>query len=267
MFRPRDSHDLRHVSSKLTLSPPAEVRWYHDVFNNSIAVATFDKKADELAFESEVVVEHYGSDDPLFPIKPYASVLPFSYAFDDIADLARTNERHYPDPEQRIDRWARTCLDAGGHEVERVLAEMTRGIAAEFTYETRFEEGTKTPDETLSSKRGSCRDFALLMIEGVRSLGLAARFVTGYLYDPAQNGAGDLRGANATHAWVQVFLPGAGWVEFDPTNGLIGGTNLIRVAVARDPSQANVVQGTYFGAPEDFIDMTVSVEVVRQTAC
>jgi transglutaminase-like putative cysteine protease len=263
MFRPRDSHDLRHLSSNLTLSPAAEVRWYHDVFNNSIAVADFSAPADTLVLESEVVIEHYGSDDIRFPIKPYAQALPFSYAYDDIADLARTNERHYPDPDQRIDQWARAYLAAGNHRTDQVLGEMTRGINADFAYEARYEEGTKTPDETLRSKSGTCRDFALLMIEAARALGLAARFVTGYLYDPSQDSALELRGANATHAWVQVFLPGAGWVEYDPTNGLIGGTNLIRVAVTRDPSQAMVVQGTYLGAREDFAGMEVSVDVKR----
>jgi transglutaminase-like putative cysteine protease len=102
------------------------------------------------------------------------------------------------------------------------------------------------------------------MIEAVRSLGLAARFVTGYLYDPALDGAGDaLTGVGATHAWVQVYLPGAGWVEYDPTNGLVGGTNLIRVAVARDPKQAIPLQGSYAGAAGDFIDMQVEVRVTR----
>ena len=83
------------------------------------------------------------------------------------------------------------------------------------------------------------------MIEAVRSLGFAARFVTGYLYDPALDGGpAGTQGAGATHAWVQVYLPGAGWVEFDPTNGIVGGRNLIRVGVARDPKQAVPLAGT-----------------------
>lgn len=263
MLRPRDSHDIRHVSSQLTLSPQANVRWYHDVFNNSIAVADFSKAADTLIIDSEVVVVHYGIKTLTFPIMPLAKSLPFSYAPDDITDLAGTNERHYPDLDGRVDEWARRWLDAGQGETEKVLALMTAGIRDEFTYMERNEEGTKTPMRTLSDRRGTCRDFALLMIEAARALGLAARFVTGYLYDPDADGAHHLHGAGSTHAWVQVFLPGAGWVEFDPTNGLIGGNNLIRVAVARDPSQAIVVHGTYFGAKEAFLKMDVSVSVER----
>ena len=120
----------------------------------------------------------------------------------------------------------------------------------------------QSPAEALALKSGSCRDLALLMMEAARALGMAARFVSGYLHDPDQDSA--LRGAGETHAWVQVYLPGAGWVEFDPTNGLIGGANLIRVAVARDPAQAVPLQGSYFGAAEDLIDMEVAVTVSEE---
>jgi transglutaminase-like putative cysteine protease len=128
--------------------------------------------------------------------------------------------------------------------------------------------GVQTPAETLALGRGTCRDLALLMMEACRSLGMAARFVSGYLYDPALDlgveSAGEgapVRGAGDTHAWVQIYLPGAGWVEFDPTNGLVGGANLIRVAVARDPAQAIPLQGSYYGPPEAFLDMVVDVKV------
>ncbi|MBO6826697.1 MAG: transglutaminase family protein [Sneathiella sp.] len=264
MFRPRDSHDLRHVSSQLTISPTAEVRWHHDVFSNSIAITEFKDAADHLTFESEVVVVHYGNEETEFPIDTYARHLPFAYSCDEVGDLARTNERHYPDPEQTVDQWAIGYLEQGNNETDKVLAAMTHAIGSSFDYVTRLEEGTQTPNETLQRRQGTCRDFALLLIEAARSLGLAARFVTGYLYDPLEETGGKgLLGTGATHAWVQVFLPGAGWIEYDPTNGIIGGANLIRVAVTRDPSQAIVVRGSYFGAPEAFKDMQVSVEVER----
>lgn len=273
MFRPRDSHDLRHVSSSLNLSPHAQIRWYHDVFNNSIAIADFEgAEAAELTFESNVVVEHYGSDGIEFPIEHHARQLPFAYSSDEIQDLARCNERHYPDRNRQVDVWAQDFLMEARSQTDYVLANMTRDIATNFTYVERLEEGTQKPLVTLNTRRGTCRDFALLMMEAARALGIATRFVTGYLYDPVysepqqsdllQNGdALPLRGAGATHAWIQAYLPGAGWIEYDPTNGIVGGSNLIRVAVARDPSQAIVVDGTYFGAAEDFIEMTVTVDV------
>ncbi len=261
MFRPRDSHDLRHVSSELTISPNAEIRWHHDVFSNSITVAEFKEPAEQLILESVVVVDQYSRDEIEFPIDTYARTLPFTYTADEVGDLARTNERHYPDPEGLINKWTAECLKIGQGETEWVLVSMTNRIHHNFEYVTRPEEGTQTPHQTLKSGRGTCRDFALLMIEAARSLGLAARFVTGYLFDPSEDTSQALRGTGATHAWAQIFLPGAGWIEYDPTNGIIGGANLIRVAVTRDPSQAIVVRGAYFGAPEDFKSMDISVIV------
>lgn len=263
MFRPRDSHDMRLIETRLEISPTAQIRWFHDVFGNSAAIAVFEDAAAELRFESTIVVEHFGIRETEFSIDSYARTLPFTYSSEEIPDLGRTVERHYADPERKIDEWARQFMNSGGPtETDRLLIDMTKAIKQQFNYETRATEGVQTPVETLDNGAGSCRDYALLMMEAARCLGLAARFVSGYLYDPA---LGDVRssvvGAGHTHAWVQVYLPGAGWVEFDPTNGQVGGKNLIRVAVARDPSQAVPLQGTFNGGADDYIAMTVTVEV------
>ena len=265
MFRPRDSHDLRVLDARLVLSPPGDVRWIHDVFSNSIALITFDEPADELRFDSVIEIEHYGLSDPEMMLREYAASYPFRYDNDQMPDLLPTLQCHYPDPDGAIGAWARQFLDqAESTNTEELLIRITRAIKEQFAYQERAIHGTQTPAETLSLGSGKCRDFDLFMMETVRSLGLAARFVTGYLYDPALDGeAPALEGAGATHAWVQVYLPGAGWIEFDPTNGLIGGTNLIRVGVARDPKQAVPLQGSYSGAGSDFIDMTVEVKVTK----
>jgi transglutaminase-like putative cysteine protease len=262
MFRPRDSHDLRLIDSRLILSPPGHVRWIHDVFSNSIALITFDQAADELRFESRIEIAHYGVQAPSFAIRDYATTYPFRYDNDQAVDLSPTLQCHYPDPEGAVSAWACQFLDPQGGDTQDLLVRITHAIKDRFTYRSRAIKGTQTPTETLALGSGTCRDFALFMIEAVRSLGMAARFVTGYLYDPSIDGAGEgLLGSGATHAWVQVYLPGAGWVEFDPTNGLVGGAHLIRVAVARDPSQALPLSGTYCGYASDFIDMEVEVRV------
>jgi transglutaminase-like putative cysteine protease len=263
MFRPRDSHDLRVLDAQLVLSPPGEVRWIHDVFSNSITLITFAEAAAELRFESLVEIEHYGLTDPEMMMREYATSYPFRYDNDQIVDLLPTLQNHYPDPDGAVGAWARQFLDPGeATSTEELLIRITRAIQRQFRYEERVVRGTQPPAETLRLGSGTCRDFTLSMIEAVRSLGLAARFVSGYLYDPAIDGAGPgLSGAGSTHAWVQVYLPGAGWVEFDPTNGLVGGPNLIRVGVARDPRQAIPLQGSYNGATSDFIDMQVEVRV------
>lgn len=267
MFRPRDSHDLKLLSATLSISPPAcAIRWLHDIFGNSIAIAEFTEQAAELRFESHIVLEHYPLDRPDFPIEEYARTFPFSYSAEEIPDLGRTTERHFPDPEHKVDEWAkRFALPKAGStlvDTQDLLERMMRAIKDEFRYAARDTEGTQNPAETLSLGSGSCRDFTLLMIEAARSLGFAARFVSGYLYDPAVDGKqNETVGAGATHAWVQIYLPGAGWVEFDPTNAIVGGKNLIRVAVARDPRQAVPLSGAWTGSPEDYLGMEVRVTV------
>jgi transglutaminase-like putative cysteine protease len=160
-----------------------------------------------------------------------------------------------------VERWVRRFLRKGRPtDTGMLLMTLTYAFKESFTYERRSEPGTRPPALTLKLGRGSCRDLALLMIEGLRALGLAARFVSGYLYVPARDGA-RYRGGGSTHAWVQVYLPGAGWVEFDPTNAIVGNRDLIRVAVARDPAQAVPLSGSYFGDAGDFLDMAVEVSV------
>ena len=264
MFRPRDSHDLRLVGSTLHIDPPATIRWQHDVFNNSVAVATFAGGGDRLSIESSIVVEHFGLYVPDFAIEPEAATLPFSYRQADQSDLAGAAMVHYPDADGSLAAWvARIRGGSGPMDTVELLYRLNRTIPQEFRYEVRHDPGTQTPAETLARQTGSCRDYALLMMEAVRLEGLGARFVTGYLYAPTADadGEGTYQGAGWTHAWVQVYLPGAGWVEFDPTNGLVGGANLIRVGVARDPSQAIPVSGTFNGADDDLIDMDVTVTV------
>ena len=263
MCRPRDSHDLRLIETGLTISPPAQVRWLHDVFGNSIAIASFAEPTTELVIQSSFQAEHFPITAGDLVLEPYAELYPFSYAADEVPDLGRTYERHYADPDHRVDAWARRFVTGtGAPRTIDVLLNITRAIRNEFGYGRREEMGTQTPTETLDLGGGSCRDYALFMMEAVRSLGFAARFVSGYLYDEALVGAtGGLVGGGETHAWVQVYLPGAGWVEFDPTNALAGGRNLIRVAVARDASQAVPISGSFTGNPGDFIGLEVGVSV------
>ena len=281
MLRPRDSHDLRLLDTALSCQPPAEVRWLHDTFSNSIAVARFSAPADTLSIVSRVRLRHYPLPERAVTVEPHAQRFPFRYGADDLDDLGRLVERHYPDDGQ-VEAWAQAFVaghaaaDQGGagQDTMRLLAALTRHIRATFRYERRDSMGTQRPADTLALGSGTCRDYALLMIEAVRSLGLAARFVSGYLYDDRLTGhagpggepvsagpAGALAGGGATHAWVQVFLPGAGWVEFDPTNALVGGRNLIRVAVTRDPAQAAPISGQFRGRREDFLDLEVGVTV------
>jgi len=263
MFRPRESYDQRLLSCDLTITPtPTRLRSVHDVFGNAVGVAGFGGITNELIFESVARLEH--TPLPAFAdvdgeIEVYTGQMPFAYSIEDLPDLQLSMARHYPDPAGAVDAWARRFVQASGRtSLQTLLSDMTQAIHSKFTYSARLTIGTQSPTETLELGTGSCRDFAVLMMEAVRSLGLAARFVSGYLYSPAR---GNRVGGGHTHAWVHVYLPACGWVEFDPTNGIVGNADLIRVAVARDPRQAVPLYGTWSGSPGDYEGMDVEVEV------
>jgi transglutaminase-like putative cysteine protease len=266
MLRPRDSHSLRLRDTALVVAPvPASTRWLLDVYGNCVAVLTFEGEASELRIESRIELEHYGLDRPELVTDPFAARWPFDYALDEQPDLAPYRERHWEDPAGRLDRWARRFVrDRDDIGTQELLDTMARWIKQSLPYRVRHEEGTQPPLVTLR-EGGTCRDFAALMMEALRGLGIAARFVSGYLYSPAldTNGAdvAGTVGAGATHAWVDVYLPGAGWVEVDPTNALLGGKDLIRVAVARAPGLAVPVTGSFRGPPDAALPLEVSVAV------
>lgn len=266
MFRPREGHDQRVLTSSLIITPqPIRQRWMLDVFGNHVAYASFGARTTELCFDSRVTLEHnpshaYDGKLPDLTLEDYAATYPFTYGGEEMPDLTRLIERHSRDPHHEVDRWVRRFLSPNGPTSTRsLLLAINQAIWQSFTYVAREEKGLQEPIRTLRLGSGSCRDFALLMMEAVRALGLAARFVSGYLHVPAR---GERRvGGGATHAWLQVFLPGAGWVEFDPTNGIVGNHDLVRVAVVREPAQAIPLSGTWTGAPADHLSMNVTVSV------
>jgi transglutaminase-like putative cysteine protease len=262
MLRPRDSHDLRLIRTNLNFLPAASIRWIHDVFGNSIAIASFAEPAAELRIESKLQLETHAVERPRSEIAPEAASYPFMYSADDRIDLGRMLERHHQDPSDRLDAWARAFVRGSRTDTQALLADLNAGVKASISYQSRETEGTQTPVETLDRGWGSCRDLAMLLIEAARCLGFGARVVTGYLYNPSADG-GDtaVTGAGATHAWADVYLPGAGWIAYDPTNGTVNGSNLIRVAVTRNISQAVLVAGSFVGAPSDYLGMMVDVAV------
>ena len=266
MFRPQESYDQRVIESRLVIDPePIELRYVHDVFGNTVGVARFAAPAGTLTFESRVRLDHTpialgsGAGDW---IDASAQTFPFAYDSEDMPDLLRSIERQHADPDRTLQAWARSFLrPVGPTGVLEALTAMTGAIHAEFDYAQRLYGAAQPPLETLSKKQGTCRDFAVLMIEAVRSLGLAARFVSGYVYDSSGPFRAGRVGGGHTHAWVRVYLPSCGWVEFDPTNGIVGNTDLIRVAIVRDPRQATPLSGSYSGGADDFLGMDVEVDV------
>ena len=250
MIRPRDAHDMKILQSSLVLRPAADVRWTFDTFGNSVARLTFDAPTDELVIDSELTVRRYGLDEPMPRIARHAGGYPVEYDEDDAIDLAPFMASQFPEDRATLEAWIRSTMPEFSTESVEVLDRLSTAIHAGFTYGRREERGVQSPGATISLGSGTCRDFAVLFMEAARALGFAARFVTGYLYDPKSDGRveREVSGGGSTHAWSDVFIPGAGWIEFDPTNRIVAGRNLLRVATTRTQTQALPVSGIFSGA-------------------
>ena len=260
MFRPRESRDLRLVSSELITTPEATVTWAEDIHGSAVAMATFSTAADMLCIDSNVCLELHASPWPVFDVAASAASYPFKYADHERIDLGALAIQQYSDASGRLRAWTRGFVRGGRTDTLSMLKDLSAGVSAWISYQSRDDEGTQTPLQTLDRGWGSCRDFAVLFAEAARSLGLGARVVSGYLFNPDEASVG-VSAAGSTHAWAEVFLPGAGWITFDPTNRSIGGFNLIPVAVARDIAQVVPVAGRFVGSTDAFRRMTVSVTV------
>jgi len=256
MLRPRESRDLRLLSARLTVMPEPFVTWAHDVFGNAVSTATFQGPTDFLVVESVAELELDAVAWPVFDVAASAAAYPFPYLLDDRADLGELAVQQYPDPMGRLRVWAEAFVRSRPTDTLSLLKDLSAGIAAWVSYQRREDEGVQSPIETLDRGWGSCRDFAVLFIEAARALGFGARIVSGYLYDP-----GRPREGGTTHAWAEVFVPGAGWITFDPTNRVVGGFNLIPVAVGRGIHQVMPVSGSFTGMTDAFQGLWVDVSV------
>jgi transglutaminase-like putative cysteine protease len=260
MLRPRESRDLRLISSRITVTPDAILSWAHDVFGNAVATATFSTMASHLVITSFAELELGGEPWPVFDIAVSAMSYPFQYADHEWTDLGALAMPQVADPDGYLRAWAQGFVRSNPTDTLSLLKDLSAGVSQRISYQSRETEGTQTPVETLNRGWGSCRDFAVLFAEAARVLGFGARIVSGYLYNPDQQSAGSA-GAGSTHAWAEVFIPGAGWITFDPTNRSVGGFNLIPVAVVRDIRQAVPVSGSFVGMTNAFAGIFVDVQV------
>ncbi len=255
LVRPRDSHAIRIGAATLTLSPPGETRWAYDALGNCVCWFTPEGEAAHLTILSELEIERFPSPLAPPPIQDPKSVTPVDYDLTDRTVLAPFMTPADDDVDG-IMPWLRDQTGLVGETALQFLLRLTWVIHESFEYRARWEEGVQSPARTLATGSGTCRDFAWLMVEGLRRLGYASRFVTGYLHSPNAS----VRGDGATHAWCEVFLPDLGWTEFDPTNGLAESSSLIPVAVSRTPAEAAPISGVLFGDPGRS-EMSVDVDV------
>ena len=263
MVLPRSGPGGRIISYSLETNVPSNIHWISDTLSNNVAVMEFSQPASELRIVFQGTGEHFGVRGlESFPLDPRADEVPIQYTPDEWLDLASYLRPHAEDPDGSVAAWAKSFVAGDQDVTSDVLKRMMDTFRDSFTYEAREAEGTQSPGETLRSKSGTCRDYAWLMIETLRRLGFACRFVSGYLYDKALDGGEvGMLGSGATHAWLSIFLPGAGWLYYDPTNRITEGFDLIPVAIARHPGQAMPISGTWFGDAKDYLGMEVEVSV------
>lgn len=264
LLRPRESRTLRLISFDLAISPEATVSWAQDVFGNTVATAVFDTPSNTLIVESRANIELDAAAWPVFAIAASASSYPFGYSNDEWADLGALAVPQYQDPTGQLAGWTRAIIRSDPTDTLSLLKDLNTGVTGSVAYQSREDEGTQTPLETLNRGWGSCRDMAVLFVEAARQLGFGARLVSGYLWThekPAVSGQ-----AGTTHAWVEVYVPGAGWITFDPTNRNMGGLNLIPVAVVRHIDQAAPVSGHFSSPSGSFQSLTVAVEMAAAGA-
>ncbi|HQS65578.1 MAG TPA: transglutaminase family protein [Sulfuricurvum sp.] len=258
LLRPREDHELRIESFGLKTTPSSTLNWHRDVEGNSVAIASFTAPTTQLLIESEVIIQQFNEDPLDFIVEDYAIDYPFVYQGDDpillfpyltLPDAKTTNV---------VNTWISNFWQQNENiQTYTLLQRIAKHINMTLSYRVREEPGVQTALETLSLGTGSCRDFALLFMEAMKCLGLASRFVSGYLHAPLM-----VQEVGSTHAWAEVYLPGAGWKGFDPTIGDIVGSDHIAVAVSRLAQCVPPIAGAYTGSAKSELDVGVWVSLL-----
>lgn len=261
IFLPSASQVERILNYSIETNIPAKIRWLMDTLSNNVAELEFAQPAKELTVTYRLRAQHFGLKAIAeFPLDSRALEIPIQYTPDEWLDLAGFMRPHGEDPDGSVAAWAKSFVAGDRDDTLDVLQRMMDQIKNNLSYQSREKEGTQSAGETLRLKSGTCRDYAWLMIEALRRLGLACRFVSGYLYDATLDGGQvGMTGAGASHAWLQVYLPGAGWRSYDPTNKITAGFDLIPVAIARHPQQVIPLSGSWLGDSQDYLGMDVKV--------
>lgn len=259
-LRPRESSHQRLLHHRLSVQPDARICHLRDPHDNNHACAWFWEPADALCIRSEFELESDFANPFDFILKPHATRFPFAY--EPVSDFALGPylAPPYDETQLRLRAW----LDE--HFVERptdtvaFLSALNRLLFEHLRYTRRQERGIQPSLTTLALGGGACRDYAVLFMELCRTLGLAARFVSGYMFADADD---THRTAGAMHAWAEVYLPGGGWRGIDPTHGVWTDENFIAVAHAAQAESINPIQGNIFAPGPARAELHVNVVVER----
>lgn len=271
-LRPSDTLIRRVTNFEVKTVPDSVQRWMRDVHGNQIMVCNFGlTESTELSFDTRIEMA-MAADNPFdFVLEPYATSYPFEYTDTDKVALTPYSSRLAAKDALNVLDWFRSAVSSTEEhpDVVQFLTELNSAVRRDISYTRRDEEGIQTPDETLRLRAGSCRDMAVLFIAAVRQLGFAGRFVSGYLYDPAVAGGAPSehvfnRAVGSMHAWAEVYLPGAGWKGFDPTNGILANGYFLPSAVSHEPSSIEPIQGSYYSTQPQTSSLDVQLEIHRE---
>jgi hypothetical protein len=258
MMRPREGHGIRLETWSFDISLPHRMRWMRDLHENNIALVDFTELASELVVDCHFALDITERNPFDFILLPDAAEFPFSYDHDLLAQLLPLSQNIYLREVDRIRDWLAPFWHPGKKvETLKLLQKLNLHIYRTLRYQRREQKGVLSPAETLENNGGSCRDFATLFMEICRFMGLAARFVSGYMY------SADIKGRMSMHGWAEVYLPGAGWVGFDPSWGLLANSNYFPVAVSRHSEHVPPISGTYFGTPRAFLKTQVDLYLTQ----
>jgi len=240
------------------ISLPHRLRWVRDLHENNIGLVDFTELASEMVIEGNFTLDVSERNPFDFILHAEAAEYPFSYEQELWGELSPLCQNLYASDVDRIRDWIAPFWRPGKKvETLELLQQLNLQIYRSFRYQRREKRGVLSPAETLENNGGSCRDFATLFMEACRFLGFAARFVSGYMYHS------EIQGRMSMHGWAEIYLPGAGWIGFDPSWGLLADSNYFPAAVSRHSEHAPPISGTYFGTPRAFLRSDVDLYVKR----
>ena len=258
-LRPREHALLRVRNFTFNISPDAKVIWTRDYYDNCLAWAHFWDRAPTLTIRTDFEVETLDTNPFDFILKPYAFNFPFEYEELHAFNLTPYLAPPFPETRTGLLNWLDEHFVDRPKETVPFLVALNTLLHQTLRYQRRDESGIQPSLTTLRLGSGSCRDYAVLFIELCRTLGIAARFVSGYLYDPEA----DSPSAGAMHAWTEVYLPGGGWKGMDPTHGIWCDDAFIPVAHAAVAESINPIQGSYYHPTPVHHELSASVLVEK----
>jgi transglutaminase-like putative cysteine protease len=244
-LHPRGVPELRILRSELRIQPGEHsLRWSLDAEGNVLGLATFPTETELLRIESILLLDQRITNPFDFLLEARALRLPLSYDERESQFLAPFLKSSDPGSAGEVSQLMEPFLRGVSAKDSTLdfLTAFNRALPALFRYSLRLEPGVQTAEETIAKREGTCRDFAHLFIETARMAGLAARYVCGYLCSSPRSPA-----ENHTHGWCEVYLPGAGWRGFDPTNGILAGAHHVAIATSLTAGDIPPVEGSYCG--------------------